>query len=73
MRMLNENILNKSKIIERNWELQFLGEENSKHLEYWLFEKKIINDIVPEDLITDFYQKFLTKIRLFLVIQLVCY
>ena len=60
LRMLNEKLLNKSKIIQRNWELQFLGEKNSKNLESWLFGKKLINDIVPVSLINNFYQKFLT-------------
>ena len=37
-----------------------MGSENSKYLEYWLFEKKIINEIVPLDLINNFYEKFQT-------------
>jgi len=60
-RNVNEKILNKPPIIQRNWELQFLGSENSKYLEHWLFGKKILNDIVPSDLINKFYQKFLTE------------
>ena len=58
MRNFNEKILNKPSTIQRNWELQFLGSENRKHLEYWLFKKKKINDIVPSDLINNFYHKF---------------
>ena len=58
MRNFNEKILNNPLTIQRNWELQFLGSENRKHLEYWLFEKKRINDIVPSDLINNFYDKF---------------
>ena len=61
LRNFNEKILNKPSIIQRNWELQFLGYENSKYLEHWLFEKKLLNDIVPSSLINNFYQKFLTE------------
>ncbi len=60
LRNFNEKILKTPSIIQRNWELQFLGSENSKYLEYWLFEKKIINEIVPLDLINNFYEKFQT-------------
>src|SRR5690606_38601732 len=29
--------LNAKKYIQRNWELQFLGDQNEKHLKKWLF------------------------------------
>ena len=61
IRNFNEKILNKPSTIQRNWELQFLGAENRKHLEHWLFGKKKINDIVPLDLINNFYDKFTTE------------
>ncbi len=61
LRNFNEKILKNSSIIQRNWELQFLGSKNSKYLEYWLFEKKIINKIVPLDTINNFYRKFQRK------------
>ncbi len=61
LRNFKEKILNKPSIIQRNWELQFLGSENKKHLEKWLFEKKLLNDIVPLQLINNFYQKFSTE------------
>ena len=53
--------INSNCTISRNWELQFLGNENAKHLKHWLFGKKIINDIVPSNLINNFYQKFLNE------------
>ena len=61
MRNFYEKILNKPPIIQRNWELQFLGRENEKHLEHWLFDKFFLNDIVPLSIINNFYQKFLTE------------
>ena len=57
-RVINSKALKKPSIIQRNWELQFLGKKNSKHLEYWLFEKKPLNDIIPVDLIKQFYHNF---------------
>ena len=47
--------------VQRNWELQFLGAENSKYLKYWLFEKKILNNIISTKLIYTFYEKFQTN------------
>ena len=61
MRNFCEKILNEPSIIQRNWELQFLGSENKKHLEYWLFDKNFLNDIVPLSIINNFYKKFLTE------------
>ena len=61
MRNFYEKILNKPSIIQRNWELQFLGSENKKHLERWLFDKNFLNDIVPLSVVNNFYQKFLTE------------
>ena len=43
--------------ISRNWELQFVGKENDKHLKKWLFESKLI-DLVPNDIISRFYNNF---------------
>jgi hypothetical protein len=46
--------------IQRNWELQFLGESNQKELQACLFEKSL-NNFVPRLLIEDFYKRFLKK------------
>ena len=51
-----KRILNSKQFIQRNWELQFLGEKNSKQLEYWLFENK--NDYIPSAIVKEFYEKF---------------
>ena len=46
-------------LIERNWELQFLGHENEKYLEHWLFENPAMNDLIPKNIVYEFYYKFL--------------
>jgi hypothetical protein len=48
------------KFIQRNWELQFLGEGNEKHLEAYLFDKDF-NSFIDKDLVKDFYSKFQTQ------------
>ena len=60
-RLLNEKIFKNPPKVQRNWELQFLGAENSKRLEYWLFEKKLLNNIISPKLIHTFYEKFQTN------------
>ena len=60
-RILNEKIFKNTPKVQRNWELQFLGAENSKNLKYWLFEKKILNNIISPKLIHTFYEKFQTE------------
>lgn len=44
--------------IQRNWELQFLGNENDKKLQEWLFENQSFKEFVPSDLATTFYNQF---------------
>lgn len=46
--------------ISRNWELQFVGKENDKHLKKWLFDSKL-KDLVPEEIIQQFYTNFKEK------------
>jgi hypothetical protein len=43
--------------IQRNWELQFLGDDNAKKLEAYLFDASF-NKWIPEALIKDFYYNF---------------
>ena len=64
-------VLNKSKsiiqqwigqpLIQRNWELQFLGEENDRHLQLHLFDNHAFAELVPHELVRDFYRKFKTE------------
>ncbi len=60
-RVIDKKIFNRKEIIQRNWELQFLGDENDKNLKMWLFETEELFDIVPKDLIYDFYELFKNK------------
>jgi len=45
--------------IQRNWELQFLGDENKKQLENYLFRSDL-EKLVPKQITQDFYSKFET-------------
>ncbi|PHS62073.1 MAG: asparagine synthase [Flavobacterium sp.] len=46
--------------IQRNWELQFLGDENKKQLEWYLFSDGL-KELVSEEIAQDFYRKFETQ------------
>lgn len=46
--------------IARNWELQFLGIENEKELEKWLFNSGF-EDLVSKEVIQEFYASFKNK------------
>lgn len=52
------------KYIQRNWELQFLGEENDGHLRGYLYQPDFLN-FVGKDVVDDLYQKFKTKDAVF--------
>lgn len=52
------------KFIQRNWELQFLGKENKKHLESYLFNNKF-NEFVDQQVVKDLYHKFQTEDQVF--------
>jgi len=58
-RLLNEKVF-KKKLITRNWELQFLGEENDKKLTEYLF-KDSLTSVVPENLVEKYYSAFKTE------------
>ena len=45
-------------LIQRNWELQFLGEENDRQLRARLFERSTSVDYVPQQVVREFYRKF---------------
>lgn len=54
------NVLLGNPYIQRNWELQFLGDENEKELEKYLYSDAL-TELVPKALIQDFYTKFKTQ------------
>lgn len=57
-RKVRYKILKKYEPITRNWEIQFTGKKNKKHLENWLFNNKKFNLIIPSELVSKFYNKF---------------
>ncbi|MEO8234796.1 MAG: asparagine synthase-related protein [Flavobacterium sp.] len=49
------------KIIQRNWELQFVGKENDAALQKCLFENESFQELIPKDVVVSFYDKFTNK------------
>ncbi len=56
-RVLN-SMLNRP-LIQRNWELQFLGEANDAQLRDYIFSEDF-NQLIPKTVVTSFYEKFKT-------------
>jgi hypothetical protein len=48
------------KYIQRNWELQFLGDSNDKHLKLFLFSESF-NQIIKKNVVSKFYDLFYNK------------
>ena len=57
-RLIKEKVLQNEPKVERNWELQFFGENNKRNLENWLFNNPMLTEIIPSSLIDKFYDKF---------------
>lgn len=57
---LRRKVSNK-KFIQRNWELQFLGEQNDTELQKWLFENVSFLKLIPKEVIQTFYTHFKNK------------
>ncbi|NPA37136.1 MAG: asparagine synthetase B family protein [Chlorobi bacterium] len=55
------------RFIQRNWEIQFLGEKNDENLRQWLFSNDKFKLFVPQEIVSEFYNKFRTsdKIKYF--------
>jgi hypothetical protein len=60
MRKLKNAVSNK-KYIQRNWELQFLGEHNEMQLENRLFNEQKLLSWLPKEIISEYYKKFQTE------------
>lgn len=52
-------MISPGKVIERNWELQFLGEENEQHIRKYLFNNPRFLAWIPKKLTELFYQNFI--------------
>jgi hypothetical protein len=50
--------VNSKKYIQRNWELQFLGDKNESELRKWLFENENFKYLVTPEIVNEFYIKF---------------
>jgi hypothetical protein len=59
-RLITEAI-RKKQVTTRNWEIQFLGEDNEKHLKKYLFENPLFSDLLPAEVAKDFYARFKGK------------
>ncbi len=57
-RIINEKILGKRKVT-RNWELQFLGEDNELNLKSRLFEEKKFSEFLPQEVVKKYYDNFM--------------
>lgn len=57
-RLVSYQILRNKEPIIRNWEIQFLEDENISFLEDWLFNKPKLNLLIPNNIVSKFYNKF---------------
>lgn len=55
--MINENVLGRKRVT-RNWEIQFVGDENSRQLKAKLFGEKKFAEFIPQKTVNEFYRKF---------------
>ncbi|MBX2963395.1 MAG: hypothetical protein KF687_12840 [Cyclobacteriaceae bacterium] len=53
-----KRMLNRTPLIQRNWELQFVGDDNEKHLTDYLFENPAFANWVPRGVVERFYKNF---------------
>jgi hypothetical protein len=54
---LNRLVSNKN-LVQRNWELQFCGEENDRQLKHYLFDDPAFLNLIPKEVIQKFYSNF---------------
>ena len=57
VREFKSKILNKKEVV-RNWENLFVGEENEKKLESWLFDNSKLKELISEDVVHKYYNLF---------------
>lgn len=56
-----KNKFSRQKLIQRNWELQFLGKNNDEQLREILLENESFKSFVPPDIAAEFYNNFIQK------------
>ena len=56
-----KRVISKTYFVQRNWELQFLGEENEIQLGKWLFENENFKTLLSPDLVKAYYSNFKNK------------
>ena len=66
-RVLNKlkQMVSTKSFVQRNWELQFIGKENSKHLEKRLFKDLDLTKLVDRDIVKKHYELFQNKDQVF--------
>ncbi len=57
-RAIREKILKVPPLVQRNWELQFLGKENERNLKQFLFGIPELFELVPRQIVEDYYRRF---------------
>jgi hypothetical protein len=50
--------ISSKKYIERNWELQFVGEKNESNLRAHLFDNEFVENWIPKKVLNEFFGKF---------------
>lgn len=50
--------VNPKPLVQRNWELQFIGTANEKALKHWLFENPEFSMFISPEVVSEFYGKF---------------
>lgn len=53
-----QRVLSQKPYVQRNWELQFLGEDNSKALENRLFQQAVFKDVIDPNIVEQYYNLF---------------
>jgi asparagine synthetase B (glutamine-hydrolysing) len=46
------------KKVQRNWEIQFVGQENEQHLEEYLYQNSPFNELIDPSIVRKFHQHF---------------
>jgi hypothetical protein len=59
------NQMTGKQLIQRNWELQFVGEENDKKLREYLFDTPNFKTFIPEKLVSEIYSGFVQEDSLY--------